>query len=58
MDELRNRLSELPRDRRIAAYCQVGQRGYVATRILLQTGYSAVNVGDGFKTYKLFQPSN
>ena len=58
VDDLRSRLSELPRDRQIAAYCQVGQRGYLATRILLQTGFSAVNVGGGYKTYKLFQPSN
>ncbi len=56
VDNLRSRLSELPRDRTIAAYCQVGQRGYLATRILLQAGFSTVNVGGGFKTYKLFQP--
>ena len=34
VDELRARLAELPRDRTIAVYCQVGQRGYLATRIL------------------------
>ncbi len=56
VDNLRSRLSELPRDRTIAAYCQVGQRGYLATRILLQAGFSTVNVGGGYKTYKLFQP--
>jgi rhodanese-related sulfurtransferase len=49
--DLRSRLGELPRDREIAAYCQVGQRGYLATRILLQAGFSAVNVGGGYKTY-------
>ena len=38
VDDLRSRLGELPRDREIAAYCQVGQRGYLATRILLQAG--------------------
>jgi len=56
VDELRNRLSELPRDRRIAAYCQVGQRGYVATRILLQSGFDVVNIGGGYKTYLLYRP--
>ena len=56
VDDLRSRLCELPRDRKIAAYCQVGQRGYLATRILLQAGFSAANVGGGYKTYKLFQP--
>jgi len=57
VDDLRSRLKELPRDQKIVAYCQVGQRGYLATRILLQAGYSAVNLGGGYKTYKLFQPS-
>lgn len=57
VDDLRSRLKELPRDREIAAYCQVGQRGYLATRILLQQGFAASNIGGGYKTYKLFQPS-
>ncbi len=55
VDDLRSRLAELPRDRKIAAYCQVGQRGYLATRILRQNGFSASNIGGGFKTYQLFQ---
>jgi NADPH-dependent 2,4-dienoyl-CoA reductase/sulfur reductase-like enzyme/rhodanese-related sulfurtransferase len=54
VDGLRSRLGELPRDREIAVYCQVGQRGYLATRILLQAGYKATNVGGGYKSYKLF----
>jgi NADPH-dependent 2,4-dienoyl-CoA reductase/sulfur reductase-like enzyme/rhodanese-related sulfurtransferase len=57
VDDLRSRLDELPRDRKIVAYCQVGQRGYLATRILLQAGLPVVNVGGGYKTYKLFHPS-
>jgi NADPH-dependent 2,4-dienoyl-CoA reductase/sulfur reductase-like enzyme/rhodanese-related sulfurtransferase len=56
VDELRSRLGELPKDREIAAYCQVGQRGYLATRILRQKGFDAVNVGGGYKTYRLFHP--
>jgi rhodanese-related sulfurtransferase len=56
VDELRSRLDELPRDRPIAAYCQVGQRGYLATRILRQAGFEAVNIGGGYKTYRLFHP--
>jgi NADPH-dependent 2,4-dienoyl-CoA reductase/sulfur reductase-like enzyme/rhodanese-related sulfurtransferase len=57
VDELRTRLAEIPRDREIAAYCQVGQRGYLATRILRQAGFSAVNIGGGYKTYRLFHPT-
>jgi NADPH-dependent 2,4-dienoyl-CoA reductase/sulfur reductase-like enzyme/rhodanese-related sulfurtransferase len=56
VDELRFRLHELPRDRTIIVYCQVGQRGYLATRILLQEGFAAANVGGGYTTYSLFHP--
>src|SRR5271165_7415466 len=54
LDELRSRLEELPKGKKIAAYCQVGQRGYLATRILLQVGFPAINIGGGYKTYQLF----
>jgi NADPH-dependent 2,4-dienoyl-CoA reductase/sulfur reductase-like enzyme/rhodanese-related sulfurtransferase len=57
VDELRGRMKELPIDRKIVAYCQVGQRGYLATRILLHAGYSVENIGGGYKTYCLFQPT-
>jgi NADPH-dependent 2,4-dienoyl-CoA reductase/sulfur reductase-like enzyme/rhodanese-related sulfurtransferase len=56
VDDLRIRLAELPRDREIAAFCQVGQRGYLATRILKQAGFAVLNVGGGYKTYLLFHP--
>lgn len=56
VDELRARLDELPKDRVIAVYCQVGQRGYLATRILKQHGFTVANVGGGFKTYQLRNP--
>jgi NADPH-dependent 2,4-dienoyl-CoA reductase/sulfur reductase-like enzyme/rhodanese-related sulfurtransferase len=55
LDDLRSRLDELPRDREIDVYCQVGQRGYLATRILRQAGFDAVNVGGGYRTYRLLQ---
>ncbi len=47
LDELRGRLSELPRDREILVVCRSGQRAYYATRILLQNGFSARNVAGG-----------
>jgi rhodanese-related sulfurtransferase len=34
----------------------VGQRGYLATRILRQAGFQAANVGGGYKTYQLLHP--
>ena len=57
VDDLRSRLNELPQDRKIAVYCQVGQRGYIATRILMQKGFSVANIGGGYKTYRLFHPA-
>jgi NADPH-dependent 2,4-dienoyl-CoA reductase/sulfur reductase-like enzyme/rhodanese-related sulfurtransferase len=56
VDELRGRRGELPRGGRILAYCQVGQRGYLATRILLQSGFDVANLGGGYTTYRLFRP--
>ena len=56
VDEIRQRLSEVPKERPIVAYCQVGQRGYLATRLLLQHGYRVENLSGGYKTYLLHHP--
>jgi NADPH-dependent 2,4-dienoyl-CoA reductase/sulfur reductase-like enzyme/rhodanese-related sulfurtransferase len=47
LDELRERLDELPRDREIHVICRSGQRAYYATRILLQNGFKARNLAGG-----------
>lgn len=52
IDELRARLAELPRDRDLYVFCQVGLRGYLASRILQQNGFAAVyNLSGGYKLY-------
>jgi len=56
VDELRDRLGEIPAGARVLCSCQVGERGYLATRILLQRGVDAVNLGGGWKTYRLHRP--
>jgi len=54
LDEIRDRLSEIPIDKEIFIFCQVGLRGYLACRILMQKGYKKVkNLSGGYKTYKL-----
>jgi len=53
VDELRNRLTELPQEKEIYVYCKVGLRGYLATRILSQHGYRSKNLSGGFTTYLL-----
>lgn len=52
VDELRDRLSELTKDKRIIIYCAVGLRGYIASRILLQNEFTNVaNLSGGYRTY-------
>ena len=51
LDELRERLGEVDRGQRTIAYCQLGQRGYLATRILSQAGYDVANLSGGYVTY-------
>jgi NADPH-dependent 2,4-dienoyl-CoA reductase/sulfur reductase-like enzyme/rhodanese-related sulfurtransferase len=51
LDELRQRLNELPRDRKIVVHCQSGQRSYNATRILSQNGFNAANLSGGYRTF-------
>ena len=55
LNELRGRLDELPRDRELWLYCRVGQRGYYATRLLLQHGFRAKNLPGGYLTYDLIK---
>jgi rhodanese-related sulfurtransferase len=51
VDELRDRLDELPRDKELLVFCQVGLRGYIACRILSQNGFQCRNLTGGYKTY-------
>lgn len=51
VDDLRNRLSELDPSKEIWVYCQVGLRGYTASRILQQKGFRVRNLTGGYKTY-------
>jgi rhodanese-related sulfurtransferase len=51
VDELRTRLAELNKEKEIMVYCQVGLRGYLATRALMQKGFRAKNLSGGYKTY-------
>ncbi|MFO0950650.1 MAG: rhodanese-like domain-containing protein [Isosphaeraceae bacterium] len=55
VDELRDRLGELPYDRPFTVYCQAGLRGYVATRILRQHGFDVANLAGGYRTYRMHQ---
>lgn len=51
LGQLRDRLDEIPKDRKIYVTCQVGLRGYIACTILNQYGYNTSNIDGGYKTY-------
>jgi NADPH-dependent 2,4-dienoyl-CoA reductase/sulfur reductase-like enzyme/peroxiredoxin family protein/TusA-related sulfurtransferase/rhodanese-related sulfurtransferase len=59
LDELRNNLNKLDKDKEIWVYCQVGLRGYLAERILKQNGFKVKNITGGYKTFTSgkFKPS-
>ncbi len=52
LEELRDRLDELPQDRRIYLFCRVGRRSYIAARILEQNGFTEVfSLSGGYELY-------
>jgi NADPH-dependent 2,4-dienoyl-CoA reductase/sulfur reductase-like enzyme/rhodanese-related sulfurtransferase len=54
VDDLRGRLGEIPQGREIVVFCGVGQRAYIAERILKQNGFECVkNLSGGYKTYSM-----
>lgn len=59
VDDLRSRMGELDKNKTIVVYCQVGIRGYIAARILIQNGFKVLNVTGGYKTSSVlkFDPS-
>jgi NADPH-dependent 2,4-dienoyl-CoA reductase/sulfur reductase-like enzyme/rhodanese-related sulfurtransferase len=57
VDDLRERLDELPKDREIAVFCQVGMRSYIANRILQQNGFKAKNISGGYRLYQYLKNS-
>ncbi len=52
VDDLRDKLRELSKDKEYLTYCQVGLRGYLACRILMQNGFKCRNLSGGYQTYK------
>ena len=53
LDDLRERMNEIPTDRPVYLFCGVGLRGYLASNILKGHGYKDVrNLIGGLKTYE------
>jgi peroxiredoxin family protein/TusA-related sulfurtransferase len=53
LNKLRGKLDKINKNKKIYVYCAVGQRGYLACRILMQSGFENVfNVSGGYKTWE------
>lgn len=52
-EELKNRLSELPRDKKIVAYCMRGQASEEAAELLEGNGFDAYSLSDGYSGWLL-----
>jgi CoA-disulfide reductase len=53
LHELRTRYEEIPKEKDVIIYCQAGQRGYYAARILTQLGFNVKNLSGGYKAYTI-----
>jgi rhodanese-related sulfurtransferase len=53
VDEIRDRINEIPKEKQIFIYCEAGLRGYLAQRILKQNGFDQVsNLSGGYFLWK------
>lgn len=52
LDSLRERLDELDRSKPVYVTCQIGLRGYIAARILMQNGFETYNLSGGYRLYQ------
>ena len=51
VDELRERINEIPEGKPVYVICQSGLRSYIACRILQGYGYDVYNFAGGFRFY-------
>ncbi|MER2295317.1 MAG: FAD-dependent oxidoreductase [Desemzia incerta] len=56
LDNLRDRMKELPKDQPLIVSCHSGLRSYVAERILKQNGYQVKNLDGAFALYSTVKP--
>jgi len=51
IEDLRDRIDEIPKDRQVCLVCHSGMRTYMATRILKQNGYDCIHLSGGLRIY-------
>lgn len=52
LDSLRERISEIPKDKPVYVHCHSGLRSYIACRILIGNGYDCFNLAGGWRIYE------
>ncbi len=55
VDNLRSRIGELDKNKKVYIFCQIGLRGYLAERILAQNGFESVNLSGGYRLYEAWK---
>ncbi len=53
VDDLRERLSEIPTEKPVYVMCQSGLRSYLSCRVLAQNGYDCYNFSGGYRFYEI-----
>ena len=51
VDDIREKISSLDKNRKYLVYCQVGLRGYLAHRILKNFGFDVINLNGGYNLW-------
>ncbi len=55
LDELRERLQEIPSGKKVYLHCLSGLRSYLAARLLMNEGYDAFSLDGGYLIYMAYQ---
>ncbi len=58
VDELRERIMEIPNEKSVYVMCQSGLRSYIACRILSNLGYECYNFAGGYRFFSMVEKEN
>ncbi len=58
LDDLRNNLDKIDKNKKVYLTCQVGHRSYNGSRILAQEGYDVYNLTGGYRFYNMVTKEN
>ncbi len=50
LEEMRDRLDEIDKTKKVVVYCKMGLNGYTANRLLTQNGFDVYNITGGYKS--------